>query len=224
MSTVVWSVLKECPFQMLHQHALCVQEAMNNLCLLFEYGKQREPDLSCAALSKVHEQEQQADQIKQSIRKLLNERIYIPVNRRDLLDVLFLQDSIANQIEDISGLFYARQMEILTVWEDVWDQFLATMVRAVQLVVQINEDLSHIIEAGFHSRMQTILLETVVSLDECEHLHDQFLKEMRLKLYDVEATLKPIDVWFYYQFLDRMGNVTDLARRLGFQLISLVTR
>lgn len=224
MSTVVWSVLEECPFQMMYQHALAVQASMTHLSLLFDSIRQKDVQAAQTALSNVALYEQKADQIKRNIRKLLNERIFIPVSRRDLLEVLLLQDSIANKIEDISGLFFARNMTVLPAWESSWDLFLETMTRAVALVVQLSEDLSHIIEAGFQSRMQKIMMETVAHLDDCEHQHDQLLKKMRKELYDAESTLKMIDIWFYYQLLDRMGDVTDLARRLGFQLMTLVTR
>lgn len=224
VSTVVWSLLEECPFQMLLKHALCVQEAMVHLSLLFEHRKNKDEKAAAAALESVSSHEHQADLIKRNIRKLLNEKIFIPVSRRDLLDVLLLQDSVANEIEDISGLFFARDMNVLDVWDDVWGEFVSTMTRSVALMVQLNEDLSHIIEAGFQSRMQKVMMETVSNLDDCEHEHDEILKDMRKKLYAIEDSMKTIDIWFYYQLLDRMGNVTDLARRLGFQLNTLVTR
>lgn len=221
MSIGVWNVLQECPFQRMKQHALYLKEATSMLALLLKYKDKNDKQY---VMQQITQQEKHADFIKMNIRSLLNEQIFMPVSRRDLLDLLLIQDAIINKIEDIAGLFFARNMEILDIWNDTWQEFVNIIENTGDCIVELNKDIAHTIDAGFQSRMRRILLETVKKLDEYEHKHDELLKIMRKSLYQVEESLKTIDVWFYYQLLERMGDITNYARRLGFQAITMVTR
>ena len=56
--------------------------------------------------------EQAADEIKNQLRGHLPKSILMPVDRRDLLEVLAMQDSIADTAQDIAGLLVERKMEV----------------------------------------------------------------------------------------------------------------
>ena len=224
MNPMGWNILEPSPFHLLQKHALAVQSVMEGLIEIFKYKMLSNESLTLKAYQDAVEHEHKADILKRKLRTFLNENVFLPVSRRDLLEVILLQDSIANKIKDVAGLFFSRNMKVLPVWVGTWETFVQTLELSVRLVVQLNEDLVHMLEAGFHSRMQQVLLDTVEQLDVCESEHDDLLVVLRRSLYEVEKDMSPIDVWFYYQLLERMGHVTDIARRLGFQLVTLVTR
>ena len=224
MNPAGWNILEPSPFHIMHKHALALQSVMEGLIEIFKYKNLNDEKKRLQSYENVIYYERHADTLKKHLRKFLTDDVFLPVSHRDLLDVILLQDAIANKIKDIAGLFFSRDMYILEVWEDTWQVFLDTLELSVRLVVQLNEDLVHMLEAGFHSRMQQVLFDTVEQLDKCESDHDQLLVILRRQLYACEKDMAPIDVWFYYQFLERMGTVTDIARRLGFQLVTLVTR
>lgn len=219
-----FSILAPSPFHILHKHALNVEKVMQHLIKLFRERQLHNEDQARAAYDAVILYENKADIIKRKLRKLLNQKILIPVDRHDLVNIILLQDSIANKIKDISGLFFLRHMIVIEAWHSSWDDFVKILEKSVQIIVQLNIDLIDMLEAGFHSRMLDVMHAHVAHLDDCEHDHDALLITLRNTLYNCEKDMPTIDVWFYYQLLDRMGDVTNIARRLGFQLIALVSQ
>lgn len=224
MNIGVWGVLESSPFARLTVHSRHVQEAMGHLAMLVSIEKPIDPSERVRLLEAIRFSRQEADGIKRHVRAMLHESVYLPIGRRDLIEVLAIQDTLINQIEDISGLFCGRNMEVLAIWAEHWTASVHIMNTAVALVVELNENLKRIIEAGFGGRMYQLLVQAANQLDDCEHEHDRLLRALRTELYQNEASWSPIDAWFYYQLLEHMGNITDLAQRFGFQLMVLVAR
>ena len=58
--------------------------------------------------------ERDADKMKKKVRLNLPKSLFLPVPRSDLLDLVTMQDKIANSSKDIAGLMLGRKMLILT--------------------------------------------------------------------------------------------------------------
>ena len=54
--------------------------------------------------------EHEADAIKRSIRLSLPKSLFLPVPRTDLLQIVTVQDKVANRAKDIAGLVVGRKM------------------------------------------------------------------------------------------------------------------
>jgi len=54
--------------------------------------------------------EHDADDLKHDLRLNLPRSLFLPVERRDLLEVLTMQDKIANRAKDIAGIIRGRRM------------------------------------------------------------------------------------------------------------------
>jgi predicted phosphate transport protein (TIGR00153 family) len=74
------------------------------------------------------ELENAADELKAQLRSQLPKSLLMPVPRQDLLELLLVQDRIANRARDISGIVIGRKMQIPTAIEG---QFLAFVSRNV---------------------------------------------------------------------------------------------
>jgi len=58
----------------------------------------------------INNKEEKADKLKKKLRMNLPSTFMMPFSRRDLLDVLLIQDSIANITKDLTGLMMTRHM------------------------------------------------------------------------------------------------------------------
>ena len=95
------------------------------------------------------ELENQADDFKKQLRGQLPRSLLMPVPREDLLELLLVQDRIANRSRDISGLVLGRRMEIP---ESIRDRFLAFVARNVDAAKQARKsirELDELYETGF---------------------------------------------------------------------------
>lgn len=70
--------------------------------------------------AKIGDKEGEADVLKKKLRLSLPSTFMMPFSRRDLLDLLLIQDSIANRTKDVSGLMINRKMTLPDeIFEDV---------------------------------------------------------------------------------------------------------
>ena len=89
------------PFGQIQQHmdqvSKCVDK-MSDVINVVKAGKFEEVEDLCYEVSKL---EHQADQIKDDIRERLLKRFFMPIDRGEVLEILSLQDSLADTAEDV---------------------------------------------------------------------------------------------------------------------------
>ncbi len=81
-----------------------------------------------------------SDTIKNELRMNLPTSLFMPIDRRDVLEVLGLQDLIANKTKDIAGLILGRKMAIPAPLKGSYKNFLTRCIDATrQAQVAVNE-------------------------------------------------------------------------------------
>ena len=118
------SMFAKSPFKALMDHMDKVVESVNPLKDFF-YALQQE-DFS--RLEKIYQQvitaESDADLIKNEVRNHLPLNIFMPINRRDLLEMLDMQDNIADVSQDIVSLLNKRRMKLPEELQENLIQFI----------------------------------------------------------------------------------------------------
>ena len=100
------------PFKALHNHMDKVVESVAPLENFFGFLF-LEDFLNLEKIKdQIIEAEDAADSIKNEMRNHLPQNIFMPVNRRDLLEILDMQDSIADVSQDIVVLLEQRKMKL----------------------------------------------------------------------------------------------------------------
>lgn len=172
----------------------------------------------------ISEKEHEADAIKKDIRLHLPNSLFMPVPRSDLLELLTVQDKIANVVKDISGVMLGRKM---VVPESLVEQFLSYATQAVSVVAQAHEivaELDELMETSFRGIEAERVHRMVVVLDDLETESDKYERNIRQGLMALERDLPPIDVMFLYQVIEQIGVVADHAQRVGARLQILLAR
>ena len=100
----------------------------------------------------IDELEGQADKLKNDLRAHLPRRLLLPVDRRDLLEILDVQDSIADIAQDVAGLLVERQMSVPESMKAILIQLSREVVLACEKVATVVDELDELIETGFRGR------------------------------------------------------------------------
>ncbi len=173
---------------------------------------------------RIFELENEADVIKNELRSHLPKSLFMPVDRRDLLEVLDLQDNIADTAQDIAGLLVERKMEVV----EGMQQPLLTMVRrcvdACDQASRIIERLDELVETGFRGPESDAVIEMVDQLNKIESDTDQMGLELTRSLFAKEDEMKPVSVVFWYNLINMIGELADYAEKVGNRLRLLLAR
>src|SRR5580700_2132671 len=98
---MLWNLISKNPFASLKEHMqkteTCVQKLECIFEALFNGNKERVLDLA----KEISQLEHDCDYIKRDMRMQVAKSIFLPIDRRDLLQVLSNMDSIADSAEDV---------------------------------------------------------------------------------------------------------------------------
>lgn len=165
--------------------------------------------------------EHEADALKNQIRSHLPRRFLMAVERRDMLEILESQDSIADVAQDVAELAVLRKM---TVPESLGDPLLRLVRRVIDTCEQaervINE-LDQLVETGFGEREVARVEEMLEQLGRMESDTDELGKSLVRDLFEMENELG-VSTVFWYQVINWIGNIADHAERVGNRLRLLI--
>mgnify|MGYP002735204897 FL=1 len=168
--------------------------------------------------------EKEADKLKRNVRIHLPKSLFLPVPRSDLLELLSVQDKVANRAKDIAGLMLGRQMTIPQPLQPMMLAFVQRTVDACEQALKAMNELDEILETGFGNREVRRVTEMIEVLEDIEHDTDRIQIEVRRNLFKIEKTLHPVDVMFMYTIIEWVGDVADRAERVGNRLEQLLAR
>jgi predicted phosphate transport protein (TIGR00153 family) len=167
--------------------------------------------------------EHKADDLKKKIRLQLPKSLFMPVPREDLLELLLVQDKIANRTKDVSGLVLGRKMQIP---EQIAAEFLDFVVRNIDAAKQARKsvrELDELFTAGFKGAEAALVEALIEELDQIETDTDDQQARLRGSLFEIEKTLDPIDAMFMYKVIELTGEIADMAERVGRRLELLLS-
>jgi len=167
--------------------------------------------------------EHEADDLKKEIRLRLPKSLFMPVPREDLLELLLVQDKMANRTKDVSGVVMGRKMSIPP---EISDEFLTLVGRSVDASKQARKsvrELDELFTSGFRGAEVTLVSELIEELDRIETDTDDREAALRGSLFAIEGTLEPVNVIFLYKVIGLIGEIADMAERVGRRLELLLS-
>lgn len=220
----IFSMFGNSPIRPMQQHMAEVQACVNELIPFFEAALAGDWSKAAEEQKNISDLEGVADKLKHDLRLHLPSGLMMAMSRRDLLEILTMQDRIANKAKDIAGLMLGRKM---TFPEDVGPLMLNFVKRCVDASAQaqtaINE-LDELLETSFRGREVDLVESMINRLDEIEGDTDRLQVEVRSKLFAQEKDLPPVDVMFIYRIIEWIGDLADLAQRVGSRLEVMLAR
>jgi len=203
--------------------AVCI-ECVTQLKPLVEALNLQDFDAALTIQQQIIGQEQQADEQKSILRKQLGLSLLLPIPRRDLLEILRLQDKIANRARDLAGLMIGRKMIFPQQLQGDYLKFLDSCQQSCTQAQICIQELDELLETGFGGKMVEMMSNFLQRLDDVESLTDNLKRELEVKLMDLEDQVHPVQVMFMYRAITLTANLADQANRLGNALQSQIGR
>lgn len=212
------------PVKPMQQHIEKAHACAMTLEPFFQAVLQNDWDTAEKYQQQISSLEQDADRMKRDLRAHLPKSLFMPVARTDLLELLSMQDRIANTAKDIAGIMVGRKMQVPGVISNLMSDYVSASVAVSAQAVKALQELDELVATGFRGREADTVGGMIAELDELEHTADDFEREIRHALFAVEKDLPPIDVMFLYKIIDWIGDLADRAQQVGSRLQLLLAR
>jgi predicted phosphate transport protein (TIGR00153 family) len=110
--SLMGNLFRASPIRPMQRHMKAAVSCAREVLPLFEDMAAGRTEGLVARRQEIDRLEHEADDIKNEIRSHLPKRLMMAIERRDLLEILDFQDSIADVAQDIAGLAEQRSMVI----------------------------------------------------------------------------------------------------------------
>jgi uncharacterized protein len=223
MTNLLANIFGTSPVRPLEQHMNIVYRCAKKLRPFVNAVINRDLKRMDEVRSQIEVLENEADDLKKEIRINMPKSLFMPVPREDLLELLLVQDKIANRTKDVSGIIFGRRMKIPKAIAQQYGEFVDCNVEAVKQARKSVRELDELFTAGFKGAEVALVSELIEELDRLETLTDRKQSELRADLFEIEKDLDPIDAIFLYQVIELTGEIADMAERVGRRLELLLS-
>jgi predicted phosphate transport protein (TIGR00153 family) len=165
--------------------------------------------------------EHEADEIKHEIRRHLPKRLLMAIERRDMLEILDAQDSIADVAQDIADLAVLRSMVPPESLRQPLQDLVARVIVACEQCDSVVNELDELVETGFGPHESSRVEGMVTRLGDLESETDQLAEVAQGALFALEDELG-VGAYFWYLLINWIGDMADHAERVGNRLRLLI--
>jgi len=173
---------------------------------------------------KISKLENEADALKKELRLNLPKGLFMQVSRGDLLEILTIQDSVANRAKDVAGIILGRKMVLPKKIASDYLKFIQRCVDASEQATATINELDELVETGFRGTEVKLVQKMIKKLDKIEADTDSLQRKIRAKLFEIENDMPPLEAMFLYKVIEGTGDVADQAQRVGSRLQLLLAR
>ena len=212
------------PFGPTQQHMKVVAECVTEVIPLFEALFAGDKERMAAHEERISDLEHQADEIKNEIRAHLPKSLFMPIDRRDLLDLLNAQDSIADSAQDVAGLVCLKRLEVPEAFRDLLMDFVKCNVEATLQCKKVIGLLDELLEMGFRGREVDQVEVMVRELSVIESKTDDQGRALTRLLFEREEGMSPGTFFLWNELFQRLGDIADYAEDVGDRLRLLTAR
>lgn len=212
------------PTKPLQQHMEKVYQCAKQLVTLFDAVFDEDDGLILQTQQNIGKLENEADLLKKQLRLQLPNRLMLAMERGDLLELLRVQDEIANKAKDIAGLVMGRKMRFPASLAEEMKRYVQKSVKSVAQARKVINELDELIETGFRGYQVELVNKSLDELDQMETGTDEIQVNLRGILFEKEKDLPPVDVMFMYKIIELIGNLANEAERVGKRLELLLAK
>ena len=217
-------IFSRSPFTAMQEHMLIVNQCVHKLSPFFDAALKDDHTKAKEVYKEIGKLENKADALKKKLRLHMPKGLFMPVARRDLLELLLVQDKAANQSKDIAGLITGRMMSFPDKLATLLPEYVKRCEDACQQATKVINELDELVETGFAGREIEIVASIINELDAIEKDTDKMQIKIRAALMKIEKNLPPVDVMFYYKVIEGIGEVADISQRIGSRVELLLAK
>ena len=216
-------VISNSPLALLERHAGVCVDCVERLPLYFQEVQTGRWARAEEVREEICRFEGLADELKQDVRSNLPRGLWMSVSRADLLELVRVQDKMANGVKEVSGISLGRQLAFPSPLTEDLNEFVDVVVAVSRSVVKIIGATRELSRSAFGTRQTNVILDFVSQVEAGERRSDDMQAALRARVREHEVDLPPVDAMFLYQLLAAIGEIADNAEKVAHRAQIIAT-
>jgi len=219
--SLISSLFGHSPIRPMQQHMKAAVTCAREVLPLVEAMAAGETAAIGECRAKIDRLEHEADEIKNEIRSRLPRRFFMAISRRDMLEILDHQDSIADSAQDIAELAEMRSMVIPETMREPMLELVRRVIATCEHSERVIDRLDELVETGFSEREAARVEEMINAVNREESATDAAAERCLRTLFAIEDELG-VSTLFWYRTIKWIAEMADYAERVGNRLRLLI--
>jgi uncharacterized protein len=206
------------PFAPLQSHMEQVSACVHLLVAIFNALEKKDYDAVEAIATKIADFEHQADLTRNQILNHLPKSLYLPIDRSQLLEILEIQDEIADKAEDVSVLINLKPLELHAHFQEEFKDFLTKSISTFDSALLIIKELHELLESSFGGieaeKVRTLIEEVAFK----EHEVDLVQRKLLKKLFHSDELMPYTTFHIWQKICEALSSISNLSEMLAFRI------
>ena len=165
-----------------------------------------------------------ADEVKNRVRAEMPLRLFLPVDRRDVLRLISEIDAMADCAEDVGVLLTLRPLTVPDSMKATLGAFVHSALFAVEGAASLVNIMDGLVKASFSGNIADEAIELIDELGRREHEADKLQDQCAKALFRAEEELAPVALFMWTKVLNKIGDIANHAENVGDQFRLFVAR
>lgn len=164
---------------------------------------------------KISQLEGLADDAKNELRANMPVRLFLPLDRRDILRLAREIDSIADATEDVAVMLTLRPMTVPDTMKDGFEELVHQGNACVAMASELVDKLEPLVGSAFTGKTVDEVQRMIEALSRQEHEADKVQDQLAKALFELEESLSPVAIFMWVRIIEAVGDVANHAENVG---------
>ena len=206
------------PFAPLQSHMEKVSSCVHLLTALFQALDECKYEKLEEVAQQIGELEHQADLTKNDIRNHLPKSLFLPIDRGHLLEILSIQDHIADKAEDVAVLATLKPLQLLPTFKAEFMEFLQKNISAFDSALLIVKEMHELLESSFGGTEAEKVSRMIEEVAYKEHEVDLIQRKLLKKLFQADNEMGYSTFHLWQKICIAIADISNLSENLAFRI------
>ena len=210
------------PFAPLQKHMQDVNECVKKVKEIFEALEENDSKSVSRISIEISKLEAIADTTKNELRNHLPGGLFMPVSKAALLEILSLQDDIADDCEDIGILLTLKDLTLKDIFKEDFKIFLNKNLETYELIKEIIDEFDNLLETSFTGREAEKVRSMVSNVALKEHETDLTQRKLLKNLFSNEDQFTYAEFHLWLLILREIRTLSNTSEKLAHRIRNLL--
>ncbi len=210
------------PFAPLQKHMQEVNECVKKVKEIFEALEKNDSKLVSRIAKEISKLEAKADTTKNELRNHLPGGLFMPISKAALLEILSLQDDIADDCEDIGVLLTLKDLTLKDIFKDDFKNFLNKNFETYELIKKIIDEFDNLLETSFTGREAEKVKSMVSNVALKEHETDLTQRKLLKNIFSNEDQFTHAEFQLWLLILREIRTLSNTSEKLAHRIRNLL--
>ena len=210
------------PFSPLQSHMKKVSICIKKLTEIFDTIEKKNYSNLSSLVAELSKLEHEADLTKNDIRNHLPKSLFLPIDRSQILEILSIQDSIADKAEEIGNLLLLCPEDAFEVFSATFKEFFLKNIETFWDARQIVKEFDELLESSFGGIEAEKVKAMADQTSFKEHQSDVLKTQVRKEFFPTADRLTHSVFYLWTKLIDEVGSLSHIAESLANRIRTIL--